>query len=294
MSTTENQAIIEALREAGEVEIRTVAFDGDEAVVAVTGGGRVLDIKSILDPWRSAPEDRRGTSKHLTLPSLIAYVKREALATECAIFASWSPPQIEAVLDHNEPDHLAPAWRRYRALYQFPVTPEWQAWVDATKKELSQRDFAAFLEERAGDIVEASQTGALAYAARHALEYADAARVRSLARGLRVNVSREIANEENLETGEANIVFREQHAGSGNVPLRIPRAFVVLARPFEGGPSYEVPVRLRYRIEGAAVIWGLTVPGVDRFIRDAITEAASTVAAETGCALFFGSDAGAR
>lgn len=292
---SENQALIDALRKAGQVRIETVHADGIMAQIAVTDGGEVLSIRNLVEEWRDRPRERRGLAKLLTLDSFAAYVMREYEAPSfAALFARWSPtPAIEAVIDHDDEGHTT-AWRRNRAIYEFPLTPEWKAWIDFAGKERSQRDFAAFLEERAIDIVIATTENAIGYAERAAVRFASAAQVMALSRGLRLNVSREVANEENLETGERNLVFREQHAGAGNQPLAIPRAFCVQVAPFEGGAAYQVPVRLRYRIDGGAVLWSIVIPGVERFLRDAVTEAAESVAAKTGCALFFGTDAGAR
>lgn len=206
---SENQALIDALRSAGKVRIEEVHNRGVAAKIAVTDGGTVLSIRDLVEEWRDRPRERRGTAKLLTLDSLAAYILREAdHPSNVALFARWAPtPAIEAVLDHNEPQ---PTWRQYRAIYEFPLTPEWKAWIDFAGKERSQRDFAVFLEERAIDIVIATTENAIGYA------------------------------------------------------------------------------------ERASVRLSLVIPGVDRFLRDAVTEAAESVAEKTGSALFFGTDAGMR
>lgn len=61
-STSENQALIDALREAGKVRVEHVSSgDGVVAPIAITDGGKAFSIKSLVEEWRDRPALFFGT-----------------------------------------------------------------------------------------------------------------------------------------------------------------------------------------------------------------------------------------
>jgi uncharacterized protein YfdQ (DUF2303 family) len=296
------EAALEFAKANTPATIETVEFGSGQALVGLANGA-VLDIKPILDRWRLAPEREEGTASLLTEESLIAYIRAALCAdgegpvddgSASALFARWDPPMIEAVLDHWGTDG-APGWRRSRAQYVLPLSDEWKAWTNRSGVELDQKGLALFLEDHLEDVRPAPMTAAgKAFAELHHLRFAAPTDLLGLARGLTLRVARDVANVINIDSGESEIVFKEAHSDRNGAALAVPRAFLIVVPIYEGGAAYEIPVRLRYRVDGSAVKWTLTMVRPERALRDAVTESARRVGEKTGLACFLGSDAGAR
>jgi|GEM_PF-4033487 len=125
-------------------------------VLVLPEGLRVESLKKFIDECRTSPERRKGTANFDDLDSFIEHVKRFA-DEGSALFASQLPePTLTSVLDYHweGPESEAdPRFGEHRGVYSFPVSNEWDAWIESNNKPFDQRAFAAFLEDRLTDVV---------------------------------------------------------------------------------------------------------------------------------------------
>jgi Uncharacterized conserved protein (DUF2303) len=150
------QAALDELGRRGQVEYLTDGSGGASVPVALLPSGvTAKSLKSILDEYLPRPERRRGTVVITELTSLAEYINLYK-AAETLVYIDdrdLTAPRISVVFDEHEPltrlvvgDQAdgpqagppAPGWREHRASYLFPLTPEWQAWVEVSKKALTQ------------------------------------------------------------------------------------------------------------------------------------------------------------
>lgn len=253
---------------------------------------RLESIAKFYDEYRTEPVRRRGIARLRDIDSLIAHVNRFK-DSDSVVFANTDrgTPEITAVLDyHRAGADGIPRFGVHRSQYTFPVSDEWKAWMAVNGRELSQAEFAEFVEAHIVDVIEYSPDfkSSAAFAEKCGLTFATPAQVLELSRGLSVNVDGKLAASVNLQNGVKQIQFTEQHTGENGAPLKVPGAFLVGVPVFRAEARYQVCVRLRYRKQGASLVWILDLWRHEEVFDAAILDACAKVKAATGLPLLVG------
>jgi len=293
----EAAAVAGIVREAEKakvtVQLQTVkdAAGRSAELFFAPNGMQPHSVKKYLDEYEQRPERKRGTLTLDDLPSFVEAVKLHARDTT-ALFASADKRTIQAVFDYHEKSNGQADWLQHRAVYPFPITPEWDAWSNISGKWIEQATLAQFLEDHVVEVVEPARAMDLArrWAEQLSIEFATPARMMSLSRGLAVTVDTKVAEARNLGTGEASLRFEETHQGADGKALQVPGALLIEVPIFRGGNAYQLPARLRYRLEKekAGILWQISLYRADLALRDAVREACETVRADTDLPLFYG------
>lgn len=296
--------------------------DKTEVVVVAMPDGKngieIFDPAEQFDKARAVPLDRKGTAAFSRLESFIDHVNRFK-TTESALFAKDSirdgnTPSITAVLDYhdriNGEDAYAapqPAHGRHRSLYTFPLSDEFKTWTGIDGNGMPQEDFAEFLEDNIINVMPVPdflKTDVIAAGASTPDNDADLAlldivlkiqgrpcgpeKLMELSRGLKVFSQEKVVNATNLSSGEGRIQFETEHTDGEGKPLAVPNLFLIAIPIFRQGAPYRIPVRLRYRKAGGALIWSLVLLNLDLVCDHAVNEACDTARKETDLPLFFG------
>jgi len=285
-------------RATGADVISIIAPDGTEGLpasfpVAVIHGERpeIRSLKALAEEWRDHPEHRRGVAKVGDVQSFIELVNRHK-TDNSVVFADsdWRKPSMTAVIDYHSHESDGPAdFGKHRVHYAFPFSDEWSVWLKHDGKPMDQAEFAEFIEERAPDMT----TLVEAEAAHHARELQVAKigmpmEIFDLARGLEINVGGKIKQNLKLQSGEAKISFVEEHTGKDGAPITVPGAFALRIPLFYNQEPIDIPVRLRYRVVGGAIIWIYKLFRVDRLVTEAVRVAKQDVEHETALSVFEG------
>lgn len=309
MEIEENSAksIIDAVERL--VQPHEIQLEEDEQgrprVVALPRGLTLHSLKPFEDERRLAPERREGTSTHTTLESFCLAVERFSDG-DSALFAHDDPksPKLLAVFDYHESNRRdergavtedgEPRFGRHRAVYPFPISPEWQAWT-TTPEAMGQRHFAEFLEEHVVEVMDPERIGE---STREVLEQlgitpASPSQLLTLSRGLALRVDAKVVQASNLSTGESQITYEEVHKDrDGGGPLKTPNGFVISIPVFRSGAPYAIVARLRYRVQGAQITWRILLHRAEHAFRDAFGEACDVAQERTGVPLFYGTPEG--
>lgn len=250
----------------------------------------LLDLHRHFEQWRTRPERRQGTAKALTLASFIDLVNYHKL-DRTAVFAdtNWLAPGFTAVIDYHDRPAGDPSFGRHRVAYQFPLSPEWDAWRKQDGERMSQADFAAFLEDRIADLASPTEAEVIALESDFQTKIATPAELMQLARGLQVNIEARVKNIVTLQSGEGQIAWEEAHRDAEGKPLRVPGLFMLSIAPFFMGEKVRVPVRLRYRAAGGTIVWAFQIYRADQFVTERVRDDLDTVAKETGLPVYEGS-----
>lgn len=260
-----------------------------------SGGQHFEDITGKLDAFLKAPLRRTGTAKVLTSGALIALVTRHK-DSDSAIFATIEPAQIVGVIDyHMVQQEAGPAaftnrarFGKHRVQYDFPLTPQYEAWTGQDGEPLKQREFAEFIEENIVDLVSPSPVEA-AYEKLFHTKFGSPAELMTLSRGLAIRVDTVVKEAHTLQSGEAEIQFSEEHKpGVGGGKLIVPGLFVTSFPLFEGEEPTRVVWRLRYRLNGGSLMWVFSAYRLDDVIRAKVLQVVSAVAAGTGLPSYLG------
>lgn len=257
-------------------------------------------VRAEQDELRDAPKRRAGTASMTDLPSFISHVKRFA-DTDSLVFAdrSETKPSLTAVLDyHRQTAEGAPRFGKHRSHYAFPLSLTWRAWAAVDGKGLSQAELAAFLEEHIMDVLAPPapddaglvDMGALAVDLVKMVggTMAGPAKMLETARGLRIVENSEVANAQNLATGEVEMVYRTEHKDGAGEKLNVPTLFVIQAPVFDGGAAYRLPIRVRYQKREGRITWFMARYRPDLVFTDAFNQAVAQVREETGLSVLMG------
>lgn len=291
------------LAQRAALEPKVVDFlapDGAKGQVAliplIDGSGRItmqiIRTGQFCDEYRTAPRARTGTAILGDLPSLIAHINRFKDA-DSAVFADTSreAPSITAVLNyHRHGAESPPRFGSHRSTYTFPMSEPWTAWTGVNGKEMSQGQFAEFIETNLIDVVEPSEAkdGATFFAQKTGMSFASCSKLLELSRGLSVNVGQKVVQTINLQSGERQIQFAEEHTDQGGAPLKVPGAFLIGIPVFRADDRYQLCVRLRYRKSGGALTWIMDLWRHEEVFDAAILQACQVVKSQTSLPLFVG------
>lgn len=282
----------------------------DLVLVPDAGGGwRLVEpatVENAIHLNREKPLRRRGKVEIQTLESMMEYLAKYS-ATNSTLYADMNGPRLTCILNDNPsgPDDDQTGWGDHRAEYDFPLSDEWRAWMDAAQVgHLAQIDFANFIEDRILEVMEPpaflkgpepdqiSEPDARLRAAVATLggRVATPAQLLELSKGLQVNEGVTVKGFNNLDTGERQIQFDTEHATSDakGKPVRVPNMFIIAIPVFEGGDLFRVPVRLRYRLNQGRIFWHIFPIGADKVFKTAFTEGCKEVAEDCDLPLFYG------
>ncbi|WP_299647919.1 DUF2303 family protein [uncultured Jannaschia sp.] len=260
------------------------------------------------------PARRRGTARLKDLDSLIAWANRFK-GEETALFAQpdMKAPALTCIADYHAggtPDQGNPEGEatarhcHHRAIYDFPLSDEWKAWMAVSNGEPLEKDaLGEFIEAQAKDIMdptpalikleeaEANQPweNRLIQTARKIEgRYGQLTQLLAMSKRFQVYETSDLKVTTNRDTGEAEIQFLNEHKGPDGQPLNIPNLIIIAIPVFLGGAPYRMPVRFRYRKMGSTVRFILSVYNPDRAFEAAFDEALATATEATSLPLFKG------
>lgn len=261
--------------------------EGAQIALVPRGPGQyeLQSVKKFLDEYRGAPERVKGTAAALTLDAFCQLVNRHK-DEHTAIFADMDPrkPALLAVVDYTTTDHK-PRFHEHRVAYQYPISEEWQAWLNIDGKTLSQADFAAFIEDHLPELVMAGEDEERV-AQRFQTKIALPIDLLQLSRGLAMTVESKVGEVRSLQSGEAEIVFSEVHTDGRGQKLTVPGLFVVEVPVFAGDHPARLIARLRYRRRESAIVWSVHFWRWEQAVRDVLAADVETIEHETSLPVY--------
>jgi uncharacterized protein YfdQ (DUF2303 family) len=277
-----------------DVEVHTLADPrgGKGALVAVVPTGKKIEpLEAMLAVGRDKPVRRTGTAKIRDIASFVAHVN--AFKDEnSAIFVVDDPaePRMLAIYDYNAKGPIGttePRFGAHRAEYLPQISDQWDAWTEMEAKPMLQGDFAAFIEDRIGDIVLVDGDHINEISELLDARVGGPSKLLALSRGLQVSVNSTVGNAVTLATGEVQIQFTETHTDAG-APITTPNLFFAGIPVFHGGEAYQVPIRIRYRLREGKIQWSYNIYRADKIFDDAFKGLRDTVTKECDVAVYAG------
>jgi hypothetical protein len=321
---TEVGALNDILKNNFTPELKPIGKVGgqDRLALLAPKGMDLISIKSLLDEYAPQPARRRGIVKVQDLDSFIAIANRFkdehsalfGLATLKPLKAS-----LSAVFNYNRSggDQATDADGNgvarhgdHRAVYEFPFSDQWVAWIERNGVEMKQQDFAAFIEDRiadvempptmlangtptirasGGDFGDRTPEEQLAYLANLlGGEFATPNRLVELSRGLTVHEQSRVKNIVNLNSGESQIQWETEHTDGEGQPIKVPNLFLITIPLFVNSWVYRIAVRLRYRKAGGTLVWYYQLYRHDLTFQKAFEEHAGKARDDIGLPLYLG------
>ena len=221
------QAAIDAGMSLGEVRFvgHAVPF------VVLPKGAQVHNLEALL----ATPARPRGTVRLNDHASFCGYVRQRTgicvAGYEPKVYGVREPkPSFVAIFNDHRGDQAG--WRDDRAVFDCPLSPEWQRWTSQSGKVMTQEAFATWIEDNLPDIA-----------------MPPAADMLEISRSLEAKKKVNFASGLRLSNGQHQITYEESIEGTAaKGRLMVPEVFSLGIPVLEGGDRYQVEARLRYRI----------------------------------------------
>ncbi|MEI8396663.1 MAG: DUF2303 family protein [Rhodospirillaceae bacterium] len=249
------QELVEKARKPELIELpqnAALPVTSTNHVLMVPKGMELQSLRPLLAEYFERPQYIRGEARLDTLESFSHYVLRFARC-ETVIYAdtAGAEPKLVAFIDYHGMGGAAwPDWCQHRALYPFPLSAQFEAWLKASDKLFKQAEFAEFIQDREYDIENppagwctcppedlATVFDLLNLRPDHgadnpaprlilpnpksrprtaleklvALRFGRISDLNALARGVEITVGQKFSQKYNPKTGEKELNFSEQH-----------------------------------------------------------------------------------
>lgn len=271
-------------------EPRVLRVDGTGGLVIAPQGMNVAHVKRFVDEERTSPEILKGTTALHTCESFIEFANRYK-SDNSAIFYNKNKQQITCVFDCATKEKTS--FEEHKAVYSFPFSKELRAWSDNNGEKMSQYDFAMFIEQNVLDLAEPPAPDVESSALKEIRMrcgglYAPVNKMVELSKGIAVRADEKAVIKHNLNTGEATINFTSEHTDINGDAVKVPNMFVIVIPVLDGGKAYQLPCRLRYRLNNGSVIWWYEVINLDKAIELAVNEELEAIKENIGLPVYYG------
>jgi uncharacterized protein YfdQ (DUF2303 family) len=239
--------------------------------ITVPEGCKVIDLSEAMEKTQGGPNRKKGTLQLKDLASLIALAVEQACTATGYIYADPDTRTITAVFNDNRAD-LA-SWRDHRAQFKAEYTPEFSKWMGHNKKQVSQEEFAEFIEDNFIDLAPA-----------------DATKLLDVATTIQAKTGINFSSSKRLQDGQVQLAYTETidaKAGADGT-LTIPKEFGLAMRIFKNGGGYMLKARLKYRIAGGAVKFWFELDRPERSVEDAFAGYVAEVREKSGYTVLIG------
>lgn len=264
---------VQAALDAGLAMARQQAVDDAHSFVVLPAGATVHSLeKQCLQPLRA-----RGTVSLRDMRSFIAYIRERSNPVmelnSRRIYGVVTPkPSFRCVFnDHG----VAPeaGWRDDIAMFDCPLSEEWQRWTTKNGVKMDQEAFAQHIEDNLPDIAEPT-----------------AADMLEVSRSLEAKKKVNFASGLRLSNGQTQFTYEEQVEGTAaKGRILVPEVFALGVPVFEGGDRYRLEARLRYRIaDGGKLTMWYDLLRPHKIIEDATAFVWKSIEAELGCKVLNG------
>ncbi|BEU21605.1 DUF2303 family protein [Paraburkholderia sp. 22B1P] len=234
------------------------------------------DEKLLAAPLRKHARVRLRDSE-----SFIDYVKRHGSLDDCTVWclANYVEGKVAftAIINDHGSLPTASAWRDHRAQFTPEFSEEWRRWNGLNKKQMTQTEFAAFLEDNLRDVAAPDGSGlpsgsamlemAIAFEATQDMRFKSAIR---------------------LSNGGVNLSFVQDDDAQTLQKMAVFERFAIGIPVFWNGDPYQVDARLRYRVRDGKLVFWFELVRTDKILEAAAQTVIAAIREKTGNPFFFG------
>ena len=215
--------------------------EGTKPYLILKDNQKVEDLERLLPH----PARKRDTVSIDRADSFIAYVKAHQITGATAIYqyaTNAGDLQFKAIIDDHETGEKGQAnWQQHKVHFTPKLSREWRIWNEVNERDVSQEQFAQFIERNMPDIADPAGSTLLEI-------------VRTLESKKNVNFKSGIR----LDNGDFSIQYEETSTAKAGEKgtLDIPQIITLSIPVYDGGAPYAIEARFRYRInEGRLRMW---------------------------------------
>lgn len=228
------------------------------------------DLTDAIEKAEPTPNRKKGTVALTSIDSFLQYIADQNQSTTAYIYANPEAQTLTAVFNDNKENAIG--WRDHRATFKAELSRDFGKWLSNNRNQMTQEDFAIFLEDNIADISEPSGEALL-----------------GVALSLQAKTEANFSSAKRLDNGQVQFMYTENiDARAGNGTLEIPREFKIGVRIFKNGAGYAIKARLKYRLHGGNVKFWYELDRPENAIEHAFSESIEK-AQTSGYTVLFGS-----
>ncbi len=232
------EPIIDLARDAYEAE---TLERGEFHIVHTPTGIERINLTG--DEWLDQPKRKKGTFTVTDVASFAKYWEKHSDANS-EVYADRSTGRVTAVLNAHknvEGEENGARFGDHRLVLQLQHSDSWRAWTGRNEKQMTQEDFAEFLEDHLGDVLSPS-----------------AAEMLEIVTSIQASLHGDFESKVALSNGQRQFKYMENvkaTAGTAQRQLEIPTEIGLALRVFDGDErGVNVTARFRYRIGGGKLV----------------------------------------
>lgn len=247
---------------------------GNTNFVIVPEGYQLQNVSKVIEQNLPAPHRRKGVVNFQDCQSFIDYINSHKVFDIGTIYADSNNLSFTCILNDHGPTHVkykesddaesimaptecetTPGWQDFVAKFSPEKTKEFLKWVLNNNKDLTQTEFAEFIEDNLADLQEGGS-------------------LLDMATTIQANTGIHFSSARRLQDGQTQLTYNESidaKAGSdGN--LKIPKTFVIGLRIFKNGSGYKLTARLKYRLYSGTIKFRYEIERVEVAVEDAFND----------------------
>lgn len=275
-TTTNAQVVANLAFAASEQRIPALASLTEHGIpyVVVPEGYAVKDLESLL-PF---PLRKRASVTVSDSNSFILYSKNHGSLDDCVIYADIDSEASKCNLIAVINDHGADTaqWRDHTCTFAPKLAVEWKRWTTNNKRQMSQSEFATWLEDNLPDIagVPGMPSGT---------------EILQMALAFEANADKRLRSKINLQSGGVRFEFVEDETKDTRTSMQAFERFTLGIPVFDGSTSaYPLEARLKYRDKDGKLTFWYELIRSDRVFKTAVTDELTKIKDATGFMLLSG------
>lgn len=243
----------------------------------IVAGGSLHKIDLTGDQYLNDPKRKRGTTTVRDVASFAAYWAKHMCDNVSEVYADRAALTVTAVLNAHAPAYDQPGWGDHRVVLALTYSTAFAAWRACNGRDMSQEEFAEFLEDNRADIYTPA-----------------AAEMLEVAQSIQAVSKVDFASGFRLVDGQRRLTYTEtMDAKAGQKgELAIP-AEIVLRLPIFDGATHadQLLARFRHRLQNGQLRLSYKLDRPDDVVTQAFEGIIADVTAETGATVLRGTPA---
>ena len=243
----------------------------------VVTGGQPHKIDLTGDQYQAQPRRKTGTTTVRDVPSFRDYWLKHQRADVSEVYAERETIKVTAVLDAHGAEDDATGWGQHRLVLALKYSTAYAAWKTRDGRDMSQEEFAEFLEDNRADIFQPS-----------------AAEMLEVAQSIQALSKVDFSSGFRLVDGQRRLTYTESiEAKAGQRgELAIPAEIVLHLPIFDGATGAdELVARFRHRLQNGQLRLSYKLDRPDDVVTAAFEGVIGDVAEECGATVLRGTPA---
>lgn len=232
-----------------------------------------------LEHLLPSPQRRRARVTTTATPSFIEYLNRHSLSQHTVIYADIDTEKnrfnLLAVLDDHTTAHQ-PDWREHTCAFSPRQAVEWHRWLGNNKANMTQAQFAAWLEDNLADIasLEGMPTGT---------------QMLEMALAFEATADKRLKSRINLQHGGVRFEYVDDEDKDTRTSMQVFERFTLGLPVFEDSQAaYPLEARLKYREKDGKVNFWYELIRPDKIFKTAVLEELEAISTATELPIIHG------